>query len=257
MMASPLLRTMYNWSSQFVDPLRFVRGIQGLDWYVRDCRAYRRIPGAEQFGWRDLEPALHERSVTHGIDSHYFYANAWAIRRVIATSPRRHVDIASQSVFVSLASAIVPMIYLDYRLLSAPLSGMRSIVGTLLALPFRNGSIDSLTCLHVAEHVGLGRYGDPLDPLGTRKATAELRRVLAPGGNLLFAVPVGRERVAFNAHRIHAPATIIDYFRDLELVELSGVDDAGHYQERVASGALADNRYGCGFFWFRKSDTRD
>ncbi len=33
--------------------------------------------------------------------------------------------------------------------------------------------------MHVVEHVGLGRYGDPLDPDGDLKAIAELKRVTA------------------------------------------------------------------------------
>ncbi len=90
MKADPLLRTVYNWSSQFVDPLRLVRGIRGLAWYLRDYRAYRLAPGAEPIGWRDLQPALHERSALHQIDPHYFYVNAWAMRRIMAAPPRRH-----------------------------------------------------------------------------------------------------------------------------------------------------------------------
>ncbi len=75
--------------------------------------------------------------------------------------------------------------------------------------------------------------------------------MLAPGGSLFFAVPVGKERVAFNAHRIHSPATIREYFRGLDLVELSGVDDHGRYHDHVAFNVFADSDYACGFFWFR------
>ena len=67
----------------------------------------------------------------------------------------------------------------------------------------------------MAEHIGLGRYGDPLDPLGTRKAAAELQRVLAPGGQLLFSLPVGRPRVEFNAHRVHDPHEVASWFDGL------------------------------------------
>ena len=43
--------------------------------------------------------------------------------------------------------------------------------------PFGDRSVPSLSCLHVVEHVGLGRYGDPLDPQGSIKAMRELQRV--------------------------------------------------------------------------------
>ena len=43
--------------------------------------------------------------------------------------------------------------------------------------------------MHTLEHIGLGRYGDKVDPMGDIRAMNELARVTAPGGNLLIAVP--------------------------------------------------------------------
>ena len=52
------------------------------------------------------------------------------------------------------------------------------------------------------EHIGLGRYGDSLDPKGSEKAIAELKRVIKKGGNLYISVPIDKEnRTFFNAHR--------------------------------------------------------
>jgi SAM-dependent methyltransferase len=124
--------------------------------------------------------------------------------------------------------------------------------GNLLALPFADASIGSLSCLHVAEHVGLGRYGDPLDPLGTRKAAAELARVLAPGGDLYVALPVGRPRVCFNAHRIHAARDVRAYFGALDLSEFAGVGDDGALVESAPLDLFDDASYACGLFRFRR-----
>jgi hypothetical protein len=119
-------------------------------------------------------------------------------------------------------------------------------------LPLGDAAASSLSCLHVAEHVGLGRYGDALAPDGTRRACAELSRVLAPGGALYFSVPVGTPRVCFNAHRIHAPRQIIAYFAGLELAEFSVVDD-DYRLVRDADPETAENlSYGCGMFLFRR-----
>jgi hypothetical protein len=104
----------------------------------------------------------------------------------------------------------------------------------------------------VAEHIGLGRYGDPLDPLGTFKACKELQRVLASGGNLYFALPVGKPRVCFNAHRIHSPDQILEYFAELKLVEFSFVNDEGHFLQNVEPDIARDAKYGCGLFQFTK-----
>jgi hypothetical protein len=113
--------------------------------------------------------------------------------------------------------------------------------------------------MHVVEHVGLGRYGDELDPDGDLRATSELARVLAPGGSLLLVVPVGRPRVQFNAHRIYAFDQVRDAFAGLDLAEFALVPDRA-YAERNGSAFIANasktqadaQRYGCGCFRFRR-----
>ena len=76
--------------------------------------------------------------------------------------------------------------------------------------------------MHVVEHIGLGRYGDPVDYDGDLKAIAELQRVLAPGGNLFFVVPVGQPRIMFNAHRVYSLRTdFVEAFNTFELKEFS------------------------------------
>ena len=119
-------------------------------------------------------------------------------------------------------------------------------------MPFEDNSVGSLSCLHVAEHIGLGRYGDELDPDGTEKACRELSRILTVNGNLYFSLPVGKQKTYFNAHRVHSPGTIIDYFKDLKLVELSGVTDSGRFTENIDIDVLEKSNYACGLFWFRK-----
>ncbi|MCI0433821.1 MAG: DUF268 domain-containing protein [Gemmatimonadetes bacterium] len=96
-----------------------------------------------------------------------------------------------------------------------------------------------------------GRYGDTLDPDGTRKAAIELARVLAPKGDLYLALPVGRPRVSFNAHRIHSAAEIPDLFPELELAEFSGVHDDGSFNENTRVEEFNGSDYACGMYWFR------
>jgi hypothetical protein len=130
---------------------------------------------------------------------------------------------------------------------------LESIAGSVLAMPFGDRSLESLSCLHVAEHIGLGRYGDPLDPGGTVKAAAELQRVLREQGQLLFSLPVGRPRVCFNAHRIHDPRRIPEMFGELELIEFSGIDDRGTFVRRCDPADLAGERYACGLYRFTRA----
>lgn len=119
-------------------------------------------------------------------------------------------------------------------------------------MPFKDKSVNSLSCLHVAEHIGLGRYGDKLDPEGTRKVCGELSRVLAVNGNLYFSVPIGKQKTYFNTHRVHSPRTIIEYFKDLKLIELPGITDSGRFIANIGIDILEKSNYACGLFWFRK-----
>ena len=205
--------------------------------------------------WNDCLPCLDDRTPATGFDRHYVYHTAWAMRVLARTRPAQHVDVASSLYFAALASAFVPVRYYEYRPVDLRLSQLSCGQADLLRLPFADRSIPSLSCMHVIEHVGLGRYGDALDPDADLAAMAELRRVLAPGGNLLFAAPVGKPRVQFNAHRIYAFDHVREAFAGLELVEFALVPDRqnGHSLITNATKEQADaQRYGCGCFWFRR-----
>ncbi len=126
-------------------------------------------------------------------------------------------------------------------------SGRRNRVGD-----FPDHSVDSLSSLHAAEHFGLGRYSDPIDPRSCFRFMSSLQRVLRPGGRLYFSVPIGRERLAFNAHRVFDTRTVLSAFRELELVSFSFVDDNGAMHEDVELSVFPPSEYACGLFEFTK-----
>ncbi|HWE01120.1 MAG TPA: DUF268 domain-containing protein [Tepidisphaeraceae bacterium] len=199
---------------------------------------------------------LHDRTAGTGFDRHYIYHTAWAARKIRRIGPSVHVDIGSSLFFAGMISAFVPLKFYDFRPADLRLDNLTTAAADLTSLHFPDGSVDSLSCMHVVEHVGLGRYGDPLDPDGDRKAMSQLARVIAPGGSLLFVVPIGRPLIRFNAHRIYAYRQVIDSFSSLSLVEFSLIPDGGVPEGLIvdATEAQADaQRYGCGCFWFRKN----
>lgn len=220
--------------------------------YWADWEAYSQMPGAELLSRNDPYPCLADDIPTSPYDAHYFYQDIWAFKRVLASGATTHVDVGSRVDYVGFLSAVTDVTFVDIRPLEVNLERFHCRQGSILAMPFADGSCASLSCLHVAEHIGLGRYGDPLDPLGTIKATRELARVLAPGGNLYFSLPVGRPRLCFNAHRIHSPEQILEYFSGLELVGFAGVDDRFVFREDIEPADLSTATYACGLFHFRK-----
>jgi len=220
--------------------------------YVGDWCRYSSLPGAEVLRFLDSYPCLFDRIPTTPFDAHYFYQDVWAFKAIQASGASRHVDVGARAILVGMLTAVTKVTFVDIRPLAVSLENFDSRPGSILTLPFDDSSVSSLSCLHVAEHIGLGRYGDALDPLGTEKATRELGRVLAPTGDLYFSVPVGKPRVCYNAHRIHSPFQILDYFPELELVEFSGVDDNARFRQDTDLNDLADASYACGLFHFTK-----
>lgn len=243
---------MYRWVTPFFDPLHSINSLPNFPGYFKDMITYSKMKGAEPIKLLDTYPILHEKSSGTPFDAHYFYQDVWAFKKIYATKPIEHVDIASKLILAGLLSVITKVTYLDFHPLKIGLENFTFKKGDILSLPFKKNSILSLSCLNVAEHIGLGRYGDKLDPYGTKKACRELARVLAPKGNLFFSVPVGKPRVYFNAHRVSLPSQIIKYFRDLKLVELSAIDDQNNFIENIDIETLENSNFANGLFWFTK-----
>jgi hypothetical protein len=220
--------------------------------YVADWIAFRSQAGSWSVKGADSYPCLADRVPATPFDPHYFYQGNWLARRLAVARPQQHVDIGSSVLTVGVLSAHVPTIFVDYRPLFARQSGLNCVAGDINRLPFAGRSVASLSCLHVIEHIGLGRYGDPINADGARLAAQELQRVVDVGGKLYLSTPIGRERVCFNAHRVFAPATILFWFSELQLTNFSYVSDDGALHEDVSPALVPELDYGCGFFEFRR-----
>lgn len=239
---------VYSWKSIFSYPKFFGQFFK----FSSNAKATR--PELPVKFW-DLYPRLGEATATTGFDHHYIYHPAWAARILAKTKPSYHVDISSTLYFSTLVSAFIPVRFYDYRPAQLELDNLTSGHADLVALPFADNEIQSLSCMHTVEHVGLGRYGDPMDVNGDLKAIKELERVLSKGGNLLFVVPIGQSKIIFNAHRIYAYDQIIKYFSGLKLKEFSLITDSGFEKDFIvnATKEQSDQQlYGCGCFWFVK-----
>lgn len=235
--------------------LAFLRNIIFLRDFLGFAKMQRR--GKQRFPvkWHDRYPVLDENTPGTAFDAHYIYHPAWAARIIAEIRPSVHIDISSTLTFCAMLSAFMPVRFYDYRPANLKLKGLVSERANLLNLPFENVSISSLSCMHVIEHVGLGRYGDPLDPDGDLKAIAELKRVLKPGGNLFFVAPIGKPRVQFNAHRIYSYEQIAGYFSGIEIKQFALVDDRGQFSIDASPAYANQQVYGCGCWWFIKKQS--
>lgn len=221
---------------------------------LRDFIKFKKInDGRFSIKYKDWYPQIFDKTIKTGFDRHYVYHTAWAARKVKEINPEKHIDISSSLYFSAIVSAFVPVDFYDYRPADLGLSRLKSGHADLMELPFESNSVHSISCLHTIEHIGLGRYGDPIDPKGDIRAIKELQRVTKVGGNILFVTPVGQPKIAFNAHRIYSYEQIMDYFSGCELVEFSLIKEReGSIMVNADPALVKEETYGCGCFWFRK-----
>jgi hypothetical protein len=199
---------------------------------------------------------LNEDTYKCSYDQHYIYHTAWAARRICENKPKKHVDISSSIYFSTIVSAFVPVDFFDYRPVELDLENYNSGKADLTCLPHSDNSIQSLSCMHVLEHIGLGRYGDAIDPLGDIVAANELKRVLAPGGILYMVLPVASiNKICFNAHRIYSFKSVLSLFNGLVLKSntlLSLFSNKSAFIKNASENDYNQQTYGCGCFEFQK-----
>lgn len=205
--------------------------------------------------FEDLYPCLKDKLTTTPFDPHYTYHPAWAARVLARTRPALHIDISSILSFSAVISAFVPVKFYDYRPAQLQLNNFESGFADLKKLPFDNNSVESISCMHTIEHIGLGRYGDELDVQGDIKGINELKRVTRTGGTILFVTPVGRPKIEYNAHRIYSYEQILSYFEGCELIEFSLIPDSGDFISNADPALVNSQQYGCGCFWFKKKSS--
>jgi hypothetical protein len=238
------------------NPLTLARAVRGLPAFVRDAVAYRRTQDGRAFPLRlgAMLPVLGERYETAGSLGHYFHQDLWAARKIRARGPAHHIDVGSRiDGFVAHLLVFMPVTVVDVRPLTSDVQGLSFVQADATTLDaFDDDTVDSLSTLHAVEHFGLGRYGDPVDPQGSFKMMRALARVLKPGGRLYFSVPVGRERLEFNAHRVFAPSTVVAAFSPLRLASFAAVDDRGAFHDPCTIDQMEGAQYGCGLFELTK-----
>ena len=116
-----------------------------------------------EFDKKRILPNYVDATETTDFDGHYVYHPAWALRILKNNNPKLHIDIGSTLAFSSMASAYHNIAFYDYRPAKLNLDNLTSAFADLISLPFKSNSINSLSCMHTVEHVGLGRYGDTID----------------------------------------------------------------------------------------------
>jgi hypothetical protein len=262
------MRTLNRWISAFgIEPLRTISAVRNLPVTIKEYRLLKAQNSSDnQWKLEFRNPSLHDRHATGGTASgHYFHQDLLVARRIYERSPERHVDVGSRlDGFVAHVAVFREIVVLDIRPSNSPVKNIRFLQKDVTELdPDMADYCDSLSCLHALEHFGLGRYGDAIDVDGYIKGFRVLTSMLKPNGILYLSVPIGRERIEFNGHRVFSTRRILDLSSpSFELIGFSYVDDGGELHETDLSNLdkLAVDKqleYGCGIFELRKLDVAD
>jgi hypothetical protein len=81
---------------------------------------------------------------------------------------------------------------------------------------------DAIFSYSSIEHSGLGRYGDPLNPNGDIETMQQIHKHLKDYGLAFIGIPIGKDLVCWNAHRIYGNIRLPLVFKGFKELEWIG-----------------------------------
>ena len=251
-----IFRQLYSGLVLFgIDPKKTCRAVQALPTYFRNRAKLRhqQKTSKHEFAFGRSYPCLGDRFAESGsTKSVYFQQDLLVARRVFLNNPTKHVDVGSRiDGFVAHVASFRELEVLDIRPLSTGITNVRFAQADMMQPIDANlrNYCDSLSCLHTIEHFGLGRYGDPINYDGYLLGLNNLNQILKPSGTLYFSVPIGPQRIEFDAHRVFSLKYLLELFRDdYQIEQFSYIDDDGLLFENVPlSDSDIENNFGCNY----------
>jgi SAM-dependent methyltransferase len=191
---------------------------------------------------------------------HYFHQDLLVAKRVFQNNPVKHVDIGSRiDGFVAHVASFRKIEVFDIRDLDSQIPNIYFKRADICSKEFDLVDYcDSVSSLHVIEHLGLGRYGDKVDCNSHLKGLNNIYSLLKTGGKFYFSVPIGEQRIEFNAHRVFSVKYLLNILEGrYNMDSFSYVDDGGDLFKdvRLNSDEIENNYsciYGCGIFELTK-----
>lgn len=203
-------------------------GFYDTSFFKKDLQQYQKKNLRPNFGINknNLWPVIEDKYAQAGDVGNYFFQDLWAAKLIIKSGAKKHFDIGSRldGFIAHLLAAEIDVTIIDIRRFPEGIECLHTIVDDATSLhQIPDESIESMSALCSLEHFGLGRYGDPIDPEACFKCFDNIQKKLKKGGRFYLSVPIGRERVEFNAHRVFYASTIIECFHALRMEEYSCV----------------------------------
>ncbi len=255
------------------DPIKFINSLKGLFRYSRNFFLLKKSIKTNNFINKKSSidlfgfplPILNEFNSSAGNSSgDYFHQDLLVANFVFKKKPKVHLDIGSRvdGFITHLLSFEQKTVLGDIRPLKISNPNLSFVFIDLTQKLDSNATVNyqSISCLHAIEHMGLGRYGDPINACGHYMAISNLSKILADDGDLYLSFPIGKKsRIEYNAHRIISlkECKYLFEINKLNVKSFAYVDEKGSLV-RVCQNEIIDweNSYnlrtGCGIWHLSK-----
>lgn len=248
-----IIINIYRWINALGIDLRIMfYSLKSLPEFFIDFYNFKKYSDSS-FYFASFYPCLADRYDQSGVaKGHYFHQDLLVAQKIYSNNPRRHLDIGSRvDGFVAHVATYRSIDVIDIRPLNLEIENINFIQMDLMKNLDKalEGAYDSISCLHALEHFGLGRYGDPVNFDGHKIGLCNISKILKKGGILYLSVPLGANRVEFNAHRVFSLAYIISIISEKYTIKnFSYVNDEGYLIKNLDINNLdIGNNYGCNY----------
>jgi len=262
----PFLKRIYKTSVEYgFDPKKLAIMLKAKinNTFATDMKEFLNQKGSDTtFKWGKLYPILIDKQAEGGtMKGDYFHQDLYVAQQIYKANPKKHLDIGSRTDgFVAHVASFREIEMIDIRPIRSHVKNILFRQADLMNLPEDMiDYCDSVSSLHAIEHFGLGRYNDPIDYYGHLKGIENITKILKTGGIFYFSVPIGPQRVEFNAHRVFSLKYLIDILSpNYTIQSFSYVNDMGDLTENAAltEQSVQSNFscwYGCGIFTLLKN----
>jgi len=241
----------------------FFRSFIGLPFYIYNLSLFIK----KYRGKLLIKPCLLDRFDTSGaIHNEYFWQDLIVARRIYERNPKIHIDIGSKvDGFVSHVASYREIECFDIRNQINTIPNVKFHIADITGDISQNLFLqnlkycDSLSCLHVLEHFGLGRYGDKVNPTSYKDGLLNISKIISTNGILYLSIPIGIERVEFDANWIFNPLDIIYLaesfglkFSNLTIINTNGIIFDSIQFNLDTFEKLSNENYNLGLFEFTK-----
>lgn len=244
-----------------IDLILILKSTKNLPKFFYDFYKYKKI---DKYNWPlEFFPSLldYESEASSNIGE-YFFQDIFVAKKILDQNSEKHVDVGSRiDGFVGHLACFREVEVFDIRKLNLKIKNIkfRKYDITEKQNTFTNYT-DSVSCLHTLEHIGLGRYGDKIDPDGWKLGLKNLSIFLKDTGLLWLSVPSGKQSIKFNSHRIFDPNIIVSeakkfslnleefyyyYPVDAEIIKSNEIEDD--------FAKISNREYCLGIYKFRKN----